>query len=96
VDDLITRACPQPRDPPIARVGQVIEPLETGVAQVRNDQRTGSKTGDHRTGGDLLVLSGIGAIRHAPPLLQAQIEESGERASEEVRIAGGQGTQGGQ
>jgi hypothetical protein len=96
LDHIVTRPRPQAREPPIARIGQVIEPLEAEVAQVRHNQRARREPRDHRPGGDLLVLAGIGTIGDAPPLLKAQVEHAREGAAEQTSIAGGQGAQGGQ
>src|SRR5215207_10148259 len=75
MNQFVARLFTQTRDPKMAHVGQVIEPLKAEVAEVRQDQCAWRQVTDHLAGGDFFILAYLGAIGNMPPLLAPNINK---------------------
>ena len=59
VEDLVAGLGPVARDPVVAGLGQVVEPLDAEVLQVGQEQALGGQPGEQGARGDLVVLVGV-------------------------------------
>ena len=96
MQDRVARLLPQTGHPPVPGARQGVKPGEAEVAQVGQDQTPGRHVRQEPTGGDFLVLLGIGLVLDMTPLLQAQVEDTAEFAGQQRRGTARQGPQGGQ
>src|SRR5579884_109473 len=86
VDDPIAGLLPQPTNPVIAGVGQVVEPGKAEVAQIGQEEAAHGEVREEIAGMTLLIGSGILLIENLTPLLTAEVKEAGEGATQEAGI----------
>lgn len=84
---------PQPRDIPVAQVGQGIEPAEGEVAEVGQDQRARPQPLQQLPRPDLLVLVRLVGVLDLPELLASQVERRAQLARQQAIVAGRQPAQ---
>src|SRR6266487_2948389 len=82
--DLIARLGFEPGDPVVALIGEILEPLETKVAQVRQDQTARGQVLQQQERIERAIAKGIGKQLHMSPLLTTYIKDRRELAHQQT------------
>ena len=80
MDEAVGSAFAQARDPEIALLGQVVEPGETEIAQISQDEAAWRKSFQQEEDIDFAIGQDIRTQFQAQPLLATQVKESGQFA----------------